>query len=116
SAVYFDEKGVIKDSFMDRIVSTAPDLEKTKNFRNDIMFTYPTKLPPGLYQVRVAVRDDKSGKVGSAQAWIEIPDLAAKKLTMSTLLLGERTQATVTNVSSAGGTNPVALSASHRFG
>ena len=116
SAVYFDEKGVIKDSFMDRIVSTAPDLEKTKNFRNDIMFTYPAKLPPGLYQVRVAARDDKSGKVGSAQAWIEIPDLANKKLAMSSLLLGERTQAMMTNVSNtAGGVSPIALSASHRF-
>jgi hypothetical protein len=39
-----------------------------------------------------------------------------KKLAMSTLLLGERTQATVTNVSRPGGSNPVALSASHRFG
>jgi VWFA-related protein len=115
SAVYFDEKGVIKDSFMDRIVSTAPDLEKTKNFRNDIMFTYPAKLPPGLYQVRVAARDDKSGKVGSAQAWIEIPDLANKKLAMSSLLLGERTQAMMTNVANTGGVSPIALSASHRF-
>jgi VWFA-related protein len=30
-------------------------------------------LPPGLYQVRVAVRDRKSGRVGSAMTWIEIP-------------------------------------------
>ena len=34
---------------------------------------------------------------------------------MSSLLLGERTQAMVTNVSSPGGVSPVALSASHRF-
>jgi VWFA-related protein len=115
SAVYFDEKGTIKDSFMDRIVTTAPTLEKARGYRNDIMFTYPAKLPPGIYQVRVAARDDKSGKVGSAHAWIEIPDLANKKLAMSTLLLGERTQATLTNVSSTGGVSPVALSASHRF-
>ena len=116
SAVYFDEKGAIKDSFMERIVTTAPDLEKAKNYRNDIMFTYPAKLPPGLYQVRVAARDDKSGKIGGAHSWIEIPDLANKKLTMSSLLLGERTQAMMTNVSNtAGGVSPVALSASHRF-
>jgi len=115
TAVYFDDKGAIKDSFMDRIVTTAPSLEKAQNYRNDIMFTYPAKLPPGIYQVRVAARDDKSGKVGSAHAWIEIPNLATKKLTMSSLLLGERTQAMMTNVSNTGGTNPVALSASHRF-
>lgn len=115
SAVYFDDKGTIKQSFMDRIVTTAPSLEKAKTYRNDIMFTYPAKLPPGIYQVRVAARDDKSGKVGSAHAWIEIPNLANKKLAMSSLLLGERTQAMMTNVSNTAGTNPVALSASHRF-
>ncbi|HSL53868.1 MAG TPA: VWA domain-containing protein [Pyrinomonadaceae bacterium] len=114
SAVYFDEKGVIKDSFMERIVTTAPTLEKAKTYGNDLMFTYPAKLPPGLYQVRVAARDDKSGKVGSAHAWIELPDLANKKLAMSSLLLGERTQAMMTNVSSSN-TDPIALSASHRF-
>lgn len=115
SGAYFDEKGVLKTSFMERIVTTAPSLEQSKQYRSDVMFTYPAHLPPGLYQVRVAARDDKSGKSGSAHAWVEIPDLANKKLTMSNLLLGERSQSTVTNVSDTGGVNPVALSASHRF-
>jgi VWFA-related protein len=114
SVVYFDEKGTVKDSFMERIVTTAPTLEKAQNYRNDLMFTYPATLPPGIYQVRVAARDDKSGKVGSAHAWVEIPDLANKKLAMSSLLLGEKTQAMMTNVSN-NGVDPVALSASHRF-
>lgn len=115
SGVCFDDKGVPRMSFLERIVTTAPSLEAAKNYRNDITFTYPAKLPPGLYQVRVAARDDKSGRIGSAHAWIEIPDLAKKKLTMSSLLLGERTQAMMTNVSNPGGVNPIALSASHRF-
>jgi hypothetical protein len=45
---------------------------------------------------------------------VEIPDLANKKLAMSSLLLGEKTQAMMTNVSN-NGVDPVALSASHRF-
>ena len=115
SGVYYDEKGVARSNFIERIVTTAPDLERAKSYSNDITFTFPAKLPPGLYQVRVAARDDKSGRIGSAHAWIEIPDLAKKKLTMSTLLLGERTQAMTKNVSDQGGMSPVALSASHRF-
>lgn len=115
TGVYFDDKGIVKSSFMERIVTTAQNLEVTKGYRNDITFTYPVKLPPGLYQVRVAARDDKSGKVGSAHAWIEIPDLTKKKLTMSSLLLGERTPTTMANVSNQSGLSPVALSASHRF-
>lgn len=30
-------------------------------------------LPAGLYQVRVAVRDRRSKRLGSAMTWIEIP-------------------------------------------
>jgi len=115
TAVYFDEKGVSKGSFMERIVTTAPSLEQAKTYRNDITFTYPAHLSPGIYQVRVAARDDKSGKIGAAHAWVEIPDLSNKKLAMSSLLLGERTQSMMTNVSNSS-SNPVALSASHRFG
>jgi hypothetical protein len=47
--------------------------------------------------------------------WIEVPDLTKKKLAMSSLLLGERTQGVMTNVSNQPGANPVALSASHHF-
>jgi VWFA-related protein len=36
-------------------------------------------LPPGLYQVRVAVRDRQSGRTGSAIGWIEIPRVGAPK-------------------------------------
>ena len=114
SAAYFDEKGVAKTSFMERIVTTAPSLEQAKSYSSDITYTYPAHLPPGLYQVRVAARDDLSGKIGTAHAWVEIPDLTTKKLTISSLLLGERTPAMMTNVSNPG-TSPVALSASHRF-
>ena len=64
SGVYFDDKGNAKASFLERIVTTAPSLESAKSYRNDITFVYPAKLPPGLYQVRVAARDDKSGNIG----------------------------------------------------
>lgn len=115
SGLFLDDKGAVKASFLERIVTTAPNLEATKGFSNDILFTYPATLAPGLYQVRAAARDDKSGKAGSANVWIEVPDLTNKKLAMSTLLLGERTQAMLTNVSNQAGLSPVALSASHHF-
>ena len=115
SGVYFDEKGNPKASFLERIVTTAPSAEAAKTYHADITFTYPARLPPGLYQVRAAARDDKSGRVGSMHGWIEVPDLTNKQLSMSTILLGERTQPKVTNVSDSNPASPVALSASHRF-
>jgi hypothetical protein len=115
SGIFLDVKGVAQLSFLERITTTTQSLESVKANSSEITFTYPAKLPPGLYQVRVAARDEKSGRTGSAHAWVEVPDLSKKKLTMSSLLLGERTQAMMTNVSTPGGVSPVALSASHRF-
>ena len=115
TGVYFDEKGTPKASFLERITTTAPSAEAAKAYHADITYTYPATLPPGLYQVRAAARDDKSGRVGSVHAWVEIPDLTKKQLSMSSVLLGERTQAQLTNVSDPGQVSPVSLSASHRF-
>jgi VWFA-related protein len=38
-------------------------------------------LPPGLYQVRVAVRDRQSGRTGSAMLWVEVrqPELVPRR-------------------------------------
>jgi hypothetical protein len=115
SGVFFDDQGKPQGSFLERIIATSTLGSSSTGADRDITFTYPAKLPPGLYQVRVAARDDKSGKTGSAHAWVDIPDLSKKKLAMSSLLLGERTQAMMTNVSNSGDESPVALSASHRF-
>ena len=38
-----------------------------------IKWSQALPLPPGLYQVRVAVRDRQTGRTGSAMTWIEIP-------------------------------------------
>ena len=114
SGVYYDEKGKAQDSFLERIVTTAPTLEATKGYNADIIFNYPAKLPPGLYNVRAAARDEKSGRVGSAHAWLEVPDLTKKQLTISSVLLGERVP-TLTNLTENSDSSPVVLSASHRF-
>jgi len=53
-----------------------------------VIYSYKLPMKPGIYQVRVATRDDKSGKVGSAAQWIEVPDLTGKRLTLSSLLVG----------------------------
>ena len=52
------------------------------NFRLDL----PIKKPGG-YQVRVAVRDEDSQKLGSASQFIEIPDLRTDHLALSGIVL-----------------------------
>ncbi|HSK74124.1 MAG TPA: hypothetical protein VK892_20660, partial [Pyrinomonadaceae bacterium] len=79
-------------NFSERIAADFRTSDLNKTERADIYYNYQTKLAPGLYQVRVASRDVKSGRVGSAVQWIEIPDLSSKRLALSSLLLGERTE------------------------
>ena len=62
-------------------------------------------LKPGLYQVRVAAHDEKSGHVGSANSWVEIPDLTSHHLTLSSLIIGAQLPATITNASGNGSSN-----------
>ena len=72
-------------------------------------------LPPGLYQVRVATRDSKSGRTGSAIEWIEIPSLAPATFSMSSLFLGERAVTNATANTSANAPRPVHVDVDHRF-
>jgi hypothetical protein len=48
------------------------------------------RLNPGMYQVRVAARDARNGRTGSAIEWVEIPDLKRGRFSMSSLFIGER--------------------------
>ena len=113
TGVFLNLKGEPVNNFLERIVTTGPNAEAAKDYRRDITYSYPATIPPGLYQVRVAARDERSGRIGTAHSWIEIPDIANKRLAMSSLLLGERTQAMMTiNDKDVA---PINKSASQRF-
>jgi len=55
-----------------------------------VIWNQHLNVRPGLYQVRVAVRERSTGRTGSTMEWIEVPQAAAPKLAMSSLFLGER--------------------------
>jgi VWFA-related protein len=51
-------------------------------------FVYVLIMPvkkPGLYHYRIALRDEATGKIGSASQIVNIPDLSKQKLTLSSL-------------------------------
>ncbi|HZG54507.1 MAG TPA: VWA domain-containing protein, partial [Pyrinomonadaceae bacterium] len=80
-------------------------------------FSIP-RLAPGLYQFRAAARDAGSGLVGSAFEWVEVPDLKASRLALSSLLVTERRRAGAqpSGATSAGATGaPDILRVERRF-
>ena len=85
-------------------------LSKDQRF---VTWSQSLQLPTGLYQVRVATRDSKSGRTGSAMEWIEVPSLAPAAFSMSSLFLGERPAATADKP--ANERQPVRVDVDHRF-
>ena len=114
----FDDKGNAGGAFNNRLTVTAPSVEAARR-GTDVKYGYPIYVKPGLYQVRVGVRDETSGRAGSAQGWIEIPNLASGQLTLSSLLLGARAPesptASAAAIASAITEDTVPLSISHNF-
>lgn len=84
----FDERGKKAGNFQTRLNIDSLESDPASLARSDTIYNYRLPLKPGLYQVRIAARDRRGGRIGSATQWIDLPDLTSKKLAMSSLLLG----------------------------
>ena len=88
AGVVLNDQGKPAGSFKNRL-NINPLSSQNKTGENPgVIYNHKIPLKPGLYQVRVAALEEKGGRVGSAAQWIEIPDLSAKRLTLSSLLIG----------------------------
>lgn len=95
--VVYNDQGKRVSSFQNQLRVNPPANAGTDTARKrGIVFNYQAKLKPGLYQVRVAALDDKTGRVGSATQWIEIPDFTSRRLILSSVVIGEHAPAAVT--------------------
>jgi VWFA-related protein len=66
--IAIDDRGQFS-SFKQKVDIPREVLAKDGRF---VKWTQTLPLPPGLYQVRVAVRDRQTGRTGSAMTWVEI--------------------------------------------
>ncbi|HEV2883983.1 MAG TPA: VWA domain-containing protein [Pyrinomonadaceae bacterium] len=76
-----------------------------------LLWNQQLNVKPGLYQVRVAVRERATGKTGSAMQWIEVPETATAEFGLSSLFLGERKE----DASQSGGAQQIRVDVDHRF-
>ncbi|MDX6289183.1 MAG: hypothetical protein QOH42_982 [Blastocatellia bacterium] len=111
--VIVNDRGKPSGTFQTRLKINARGSTGIGEDNSATIYNYRAPIKPGLYQVRIATRDNKSGQVGSAQQWIEIPDLSLHRLSLSSLLLGLQNVGTT----KAGGaeTPQVQFSTDHRF-
>lgn len=102
-----DDRGVI--STFKQLLTITP---QTLANHEPVIWHQELTVPPGLYQVRVAIRERTTGWTGSALQWIEVPDLSQLKLQMSSLFIAERRgDGSPTSTSPA----PVKVSVDHSF-
>jgi VWFA-related protein len=73
--IFYDDKGKPVSSFVGRLKIFPVPEDSSPAKRSQAVYDFHAWLPPGLYQVRVGVRDMKSGKIGSAMQWITIPKI-----------------------------------------
>ncbi len=85
---FFNAKGQPGAEFTNRITITAAT--PGQKVGEDLAYGHPVFLSPGLYHVRVGARDERSGRMGTAHDWIEIPDLSKGQLALSSVLVGVR--------------------------
>ncbi|HYH85642.1 MAG TPA: VWA domain-containing protein [Pyrinomonadaceae bacterium] len=68
---------------------TVSPVQQASRSRRRVIYNHQLTLKPGLYQVRVATRDRRTGRAGSATQWLEVPDVKKGGLALSSLFVGE---------------------------
>ncbi len=88
AAYTFGSAGDVVNSFNERHTIEVRGDTYNNILHNGLIYTInlPVKKA-GAYQLRVAVRDTDSKRVGSASQFIEVPDIARNRLTLSGLVV-----------------------------
>jgi VWFA-related protein len=84
----FDEVGKLRGGFSETIAVSLTPQEQSSVNATGFSYSAKTTLEPGIYQIRLAARDNKTGNIGTLSRYIEVPNLAKGKLAASSLLIG----------------------------
>jgi hypothetical protein len=87
-AVSFGDNGTVADQISNSYTMTVTPERYRKVMDEGFVyfFTFPVKKP-GAFQLRVAIRDSQSEKVGSANQFVEVPNLKKNHLSVSGIVL-----------------------------
>lgn len=90
-AATYGEDGLAMDVTNKRYTMRAKGRTFEMALSNGLVYSIDHSVQkPGAYQLRVAVRDVSTDRIGSASQFVEVPDLAREGLTLSSILLNEQ--------------------------
>ncbi|MFY9608011.1 MAG: VWA domain-containing protein [Blastocatellia bacterium] len=84
----FDELGKLRGGFSETVTASLTPEEFKRVSAGGLPYSANTTLPAGTYQLRLAVRDNKSNQIGTMSRYLEVPDLSTGRIAASSLLLG----------------------------
>jgi VWFA-related protein len=84
----FDELGKLRGGFDDTLKVDLTPEEMKQATAAGIPYSRTTEVPPGIYQIRIAVRDQATGAIGTTSRYLEVPDISRGHLSASSLLIG----------------------------
>jgi VWFA-related protein len=88
SGFVFDQVGKQRGGFDNTVNVTLTADEYNRALKAGLPYLGQVSLPPGIYQVRIAVRDNTNEAIGTISRYLEVPDLAKGRLAVSSVLLG----------------------------
>lgn len=93
-AVNYGESGRVVDQLAQtQAVNISKDAYE-RVLRDGLMYVLDVPIKQaGAYQMRIAVRDAASGRIGAASQYVEVPDLKKNLLTLSGIILNGTMQA-----------------------
>lgn len=106
-AVTFGDNGVPIDQ-VSRTHTVKARAETYKRLMRD-GFVYTVTVPvkkPGAYQLRIALRDSESDRLGSASQFVDIPDIKKNRLALSGIVVVGLSAAEYSRAASASATAP----------
>jgi VWFA-related protein len=87
TTVIFDKSGKSTSVITDKVQGSLTPERLAEGKKNGYRYLKRFELKPGIYQARVGVRENGSERIGTANTWVEVPDLNRAKLALSSIVL-----------------------------
>jgi VWFA-related protein len=84
----FDSQGKLVDNFSDAIALNFLPKTYEETLKRGLLSSRTMNLKSGVYQMRVFVRETDSGLIGTANNYIDIPNLKSDRLALSSIFMG----------------------------
>ena len=83
----FDSAGKARGGFSETVNTNLSPEDYKRALATGLSDSGHTELPSGNFQLRVVVRENETGRIGTAYRYLEVPNLAKHQLTMSSLFI-----------------------------